>query len=47
MKISTQILRMTLTFKVRNAEGLAAKMLTVFRTGYIYKQAFAQMKFFN
>jgi hypothetical protein len=38
---------MALIFKIPNAEGLAAKMLTVFGTGYIYKQPFAQMKFFS
>jgi len=38
---------MALIFKVPNAEGLGAKMLTVFRTGYMYEQAFAEMKFFN
>jgi len=47
MKLSTHILRMALIFEVPNVEGLAAKMLTVFKTGYIYEQAFAQMKFFN
>jgi len=47
MKLSTQIIRMALIFEVPNAEELAAKMLTVFRTGYIYEQAFAQIKFFN
>jgi hypothetical protein len=47
MKLSAQILGMALIFKVPNAEGLAANMLTFFRTAYIYEQAFAQMKFFN
>jgi hypothetical protein len=47
MKLSVQILQMALIFEVPNAEGLAAKMLTVFRTGYIYEQALAQMKFLN
>jgi hypothetical protein len=34
-ELSTQILGMALIFRVPNAEGLAAKMLTVFRIGYI------------